>query len=200
MRARIPARSHSAPCAAYFIAILYRTARRVSKQAQVKRAGACRGERTAACMGKRTGARMHKRTAVRMGKRTAARMGKRTVACTGKLTGTRMGKLTSTISMTTRARLHAIACRTCPPDLCARQNAALRNYRGRRRLPKPPRESSAGQIPLDRLSKPPGELERVRTLSTLIAPSDMCGGRGIFLRREIPFPRAKISTLQFSRP
>ena len=150
MRARIPARSHSAPCAAYFIAILYRTARRVSKQAQVKRAGACRGERT--------GARIGERNAERMGKHTGTRMGKRTAACTGKLTGTRMGK-----------RAGACMCKRTDALMCKHADARKAS---RHRLPhmparlmrapkrRPPQLQRTAQT-----AEPPERARRVKSLS-----------------------------------
>ena len=52
-----------------------------------------------------------------------------------------------------------------------------------------------------RLSKNPGELERVATLSNFQSRPAACTvGTGRFLRRKIPFSRAKIVSLQFLRP
>ena len=49
--------------------------------------------------------------------------------------------------------------------------------------------------------KTPGELERVATLSNFQSRPAACTvGTGRFLRRKIPFSRAKIVSLQFLRP
>ena len=57
-----------------------------------------------------------------------------------------------------------------------------------------------GEPPL-RLSKKPSESSRGPKPSRIpIVPGGVYAGGGRFLRREIPFPRAKIDSLQFLRP
>ena len=66
------------------------------------------------------------------------------------------------------------------------------------------RESSRGAFfkrAASDCQKTPGELERVATLSNFQSRPAACTvGTGRFLRRKIPFPRAKIVSLQFLRP
>ena len=52
-----------------------------------------------------------------------------------------------------------------------------------------------------RLSKNPGELEKAKALSNFQSSPAACTvGAGLFYRREIPFPGAKIDSFPFSRP